>query len=524
MTQSLSIGKIFIAFNLDDMWRYKYKSKEDILQIFFVLFLVVLFIHIGACIFIAIGGIDSQFPNTWINRCFSNSLTSIELYQVAFYYCIVVFTTVGFGDIRSYNTYERIFTIFWMMFGIAFYSYTISFITTHFTNIETPRTLLGKKLKQLNAFALNKNIPKYLIKLVIKNLEYAATIVPYRWLEVQRNILTDLPLELKYAFYKELHREVINCPFFDSNNDAFALRIIEKLKPVRLTTNQFSWGKDDLASCIIFIVKGTMFYMMDNIYYNPNTQSKKINKKDDERDNNDETNFINQSSVIGRIKRYFTNININKTPIENSGKDANSDFKRCITIRKHLAVDMDKVNDINELPLISFRSFGPGSYLGEDEIFYPSPRKYYLKTATNVELMILSRTDFDQIVKEEFPEIYKKLKDYCELRNGFLFEIQKKLLRYLATFNKKDDMNYEEEFRRKKEMSFKHIDKAKEIKKIMELDQIIDETNDFNTMKNFIDSFPKKPEDMEYLKKSQVKVRERVKSPGLVKLYSSWKS
>ena len=85
-------------------------------------------------------------------------------------------------------------------------------------------------------------------------------------------------------------------------------------------------------------------------------------------------------------------------------------------------------------------------------------------------------------------------------------------------------MNYEEEFRRKKEMSFKHIDKAKEIKKIMELDQIIDETNDFNTMKNFIDSFPKKPEDMEYLKKSQVKVRERVKSPGLVKLYSSWKS
>lgn len=112
-----------------------------------MLFLVILFIHIGACIFIAIGSISDSYPETWINRSFTNNLTDFELYQVAYYYCIVVFTTVGYGDIRSYNNYERIFTIFWMMFGIAFYSYTISFITTHFTNIETPKTLLGKKLK-----------------------------------------------------------------------------------------------------------------------------------------------------------------------------------------------------------------------------------------------------------------------------------------------------------------------------------------------------------------------------------------
>lgn len=81
--------------------------------------------------------------------------------------------------------------------------------------------------------------------------------------------MTDLPLDLKYAFYKELHREVINCPFFDSNNDAFALRIMEKLKPVKLKANSFYWGKGDLASCIVFIVKGSVFYMMDNIFYKP---------------------------------------------------------------------------------------------------------------------------------------------------------------------------------------------------------------------------------------------------------------
>lgn len=90
--------------------------------------------------------------------------------------------------------------------------------------------------------------------------------------------------------------------------------------------------------------------------------------------------------------------------------------------------------------MLAFRSFGPGSYLGEDEIFFPTSRKYYLKTATNVEMMVLSRTDFDQIVKEEFPEIYNKLKDYCELRNGFLNEIKKKLLKNIASMYKKENV------------------------------------------------------------------------------------
>lgn len=45
---------------------------------------------------------------------------------------------------------------------------------------------------------------------------------------------------------------------------------MEKLKPVRLQTNQFFWGKNDIPSNIIFIVSGKMFYMIDNVYYMSN--------------------------------------------------------------------------------------------------------------------------------------------------------------------------------------------------------------------------------------------------------------
>lgn len=63
-------------------------------------------------------------------------MSNQDIYISAIYYCFVVLTTVGYGDISSHNTYERLFTIIWMIFGIAFYSFIISFITFFFNSRE----------------------------------------------------------------------------------------------------------------------------------------------------------------------------------------------------------------------------------------------------------------------------------------------------------------------------------------------------------------------------------------------------
>lgn len=57
----------------------------------------------------------------------------------------------------------------------------------------------------------------------------------------------------------------------------------------------------------------------------------------------------------------------------------------------------------------AFKIFEPGTYLGEEEIFFNTNRKFYLKAATDVELMILNREDFEKVFKTEFPHIKKRL-------------------------------------------------------------------------------------------------------------------
>ena len=68
----------------------------------------------------------------------------------------MVLTTVGFGDIVSQNNLERIFTLIWMLFGVAFYSFTVGYITNFFTLRETQKSLLAEKIKKFDKFASEK--------------------------------------------------------------------------------------------------------------------------------------------------------------------------------------------------------------------------------------------------------------------------------------------------------------------------------------------------------------------------------
>ena len=45
------------------------------------------------------------------------------------YYILTTYTSVGYGDIHSTNNTERLFSIVFMIFGVAFYSYLIGKIT-----------------------------------------------------------------------------------------------------------------------------------------------------------------------------------------------------------------------------------------------------------------------------------------------------------------------------------------------------------------------------------------------------------
>lgn len=50
-----------------------------------------------------------------------------------------------------------------------------------------------------------------------------------------------------------------------------------------------------------------------------------------------------------------------------------------------------------------------GGFLGEEEIIYQNKRKFSLKAATDVNLMVLYKEDFENLFEKEDPYIYRKI-------------------------------------------------------------------------------------------------------------------
>ena len=51
-------------------------------------------------------------------------------YLIAIYWAFQTVTTVGFGDIPAVTVSERVLALFWMIFGVGFYSFTVGNLTS----------------------------------------------------------------------------------------------------------------------------------------------------------------------------------------------------------------------------------------------------------------------------------------------------------------------------------------------------------------------------------------------------------
>ena len=64
---------------------------------------------------------------------------------MSFYWAITTICTVGFGDIYPTNLHEKIFCLVWIMVGVAFYTYTLSSLTTMVNSFYKRKLSISKR-------------------------------------------------------------------------------------------------------------------------------------------------------------------------------------------------------------------------------------------------------------------------------------------------------------------------------------------------------------------------------------------
>lgn len=97
--------------------------------------------------------------------------------------------------------------------------------------------------------------------------------------------------------------------------------------------------------------------------------------------------------------------------------------------------------------LFLLNCFGKSSYIGEVDIFVRRPRENYAIATRDTHLMVLSRTDLESVIKEEFPHIYEEIRLKAIERLEFEFKTIKEVERLLLTKGKFKQVFKEEKSR-----------------------------------------------------------------------------
>ena len=121
---------------------------------------VVYLVHIAACIYYFVARINDLGPDTWVSQKEIQDESDSIKYLYAVYWALQTLTTVGYGDIPADTSSEKIVSIFWMVFGVGFYSFTIGNLSSFITSIDAKGAQLRAKLQTIEEFARKHELPK----------------------------------------------------------------------------------------------------------------------------------------------------------------------------------------------------------------------------------------------------------------------------------------------------------------------------------------------------------------------------
>ena len=113
-----------------------------------------------------------------------------------------------------------------MLNGVAIYSVTLGIISSYFSDRETKSSLIETKAARIEELCQEIGIPEKQKNKMIEAIENSANQMTYFWLDPSHDILTGLPIRLKYEMLVSMYRQLImECPFFSDLGETHVLEL-----------------------------------------------------------------------------------------------------------------------------------------------------------------------------------------------------------------------------------------------------------------------------------------------------------
>lgn len=215
---------------------------------FFLVFILVT--HIITCVWIFIG--NSTYPS-WILRHGLIDAQTGELYVSSLYFHWTTIFTIGYGDIISTNSVERLYNCILMFVGILIYSFAVSSLGTLVSSYDGITLKFMKNMEQLQEISRRYNVPEKFNEKVYKYLRY-----DYKFNKSEKfAFINELPMRLKNTLLINMYREVIrNFKFLKDNSPEFTSKVVFMMKPLRMNLKEYIITEGEFLEEVIFVRRG----------------------------------------------------------------------------------------------------------------------------------------------------------------------------------------------------------------------------------------------------------------------------
>ncbi|XP_072991097.1 potassium channel KAT4 isoform X1 [Typha latifolia] len=262
-------GSVFGFINLLRLWRLRRVSslfarlEKDIRISYFwtrylKLICVTLFVlHSAACVYFWMAVHYRIKEHTWIGSQISNFMDrSIWLgYTYAMYWSITTLTTVGYGDLHSQNTGEKVFNIFFMLFNIGLTAYIIGNMTNLIVHGAIRTFVLRDTINQVSCFASKNRLPDGLREQMMAHMQ-----LKFKTMELQQEeILTDLPKAVRSSIAQHLFQQTVQTTYlFKGISEDFMVHLVSEIKAEYFPPKVDIILQNEIPTDCYIIVSGTV--------------------------------------------------------------------------------------------------------------------------------------------------------------------------------------------------------------------------------------------------------------------------
>ena len=115
--------------------------------------------HVFACLWIYVGKSYADTDDTWLTYAKLNNSSDESIYLASFYWFIVTFCTVGYGDIAPRNDAERFFVVIVICCSFAVYSYLTASLASIVKSLDKHLEIYRERTSTMQKFFELYNIP-----------------------------------------------------------------------------------------------------------------------------------------------------------------------------------------------------------------------------------------------------------------------------------------------------------------------------------------------------------------------------